>query len=72
VVSVRVVSVKRRTIDMAADKWISKAISHPGALTKKAHKAGESPMEFARSHEHAKGKTGKQARLAVTLSKMHK
>lgn len=51
--------------------WIAGAIKHPGALTRKAKRAGESPMEFARSHEHAKGVTGKQARLAVTLRGMH-
>jgi hypothetical protein len=50
--------------------WIKGAIKHPGALTKKAKAAGESPMAFAKSHEHSKGTTGKQARLAETLSKM--
>lgn len=53
-------------------KWIQKAIKHPGALTKKANKAGESPMGFAREHMHDSGKTGQQARLAITLRKMHK
>jgi hypothetical protein len=38
-----------------------------GALTAQAKKAGESPMEFASEHEHAPGKTGKRARLALTL-----
>lgn len=47
--------------------WIAGAISHPGALTRSAHKAGESPMTFARSHMHAPGVTGKRARLAMTL-----
>ena len=55
-----------------AEHWIAKAIKHPGALTKKAHAAGESPMQFAHEHEHAKGSTGKQARLAVTLSHMRR
>lgn len=55
-----------------AKKWIAKAIKHPGALTAKAKKAGESPMEYAHDKMHAKGKTGKQARLAMTLSKMHR
>lgn len=54
-----------------AEKWIQGAIKHPGALTKKAHAAGESPMAFARSHMHSPGTTGKQARLAMTLRKMH-
>jgi len=57
---------------MAKKKWIASAIEHPGALTKKAKKAGESPMEFAEEHKGDKGKTGKQARLALTLRKMHK
>lgn len=51
--------------------WIAGAIKHPGALTKKAHKAGESPMEFAQSHKGDSGKTGKQARLAITLKGLH-
>jgi hypothetical protein len=51
--------------------WIANAIKHSGALTKKAEKAKESPMEFAHEHEHGSSKTGKQSRLAVTLKKMH-
>ncbi len=54
-----------------AKKWIKGAIKHPGALTRKAKAAGMSPMAFARSHVKAKGTTGKQARLAITLRKMH-
>lgn len=57
-----------------AEKWIQKAIppSHKGRLTAKAKKAGMSPMAYAKEHMHSKGTTGKQARLAVTLSKMHR
>lgn len=55
---------------MAKKHWIKKAISHPGALTKKAEAAGESPMGYAREHQHDSGTTGKQARLALTLRKM--
>jgi len=55
-----------------AKKWISKAIKHPGALTAQAKKAGKSPMAFAREHQHDTGTTGKRARLALTLRKMHK
>ncbi len=51
--------------------WIQNAIKHPGALTRKAHKAKESPMEYAHGHEHSGGKTGKQSRLALTLRGMH-
>lgn len=50
----------------------SEVIKHPGALTKSAHKAGESPMEFASEHKHDSGKTGQRARLALTLRGMHK
>jgi hypothetical protein len=57
-----------------ADKkhWIQKAIRHKGALTRKAKKAGESPMEFAHEHMHSPGKTGAQSRLAVQLAVMRK
>lgn len=55
-----------------AKHWIAKAIKHPGALTKKAKAAGETPMEFAHKHEGDKGTTGRQAKLAVTLSHMRK
>lgn len=55
-----------------AKNFIKKAIKHPGALTRKAKAAGESPMAYAHQHEHDKGTTGKQARLAVTLRKLAK
>ena len=55
-----------------AKKWIKGAIKHPGALTKSAKKAGQSPMAFAQSHKGDSGKTGARARLAITLSKFHK
>ena len=50
--------------------WIANAIRKPGALTKSAKRLHMSPMAFAKSHQHAKGVTGKRARLAMTLSKM--
>ena len=57
---------------MAKSKnWIKGAIKHPGALTKKAKSAGESPMAFAASHKSSPGTTGKQARLALTLRSLH-
>lgn len=56
---------------MSKKKWIAKAIKHPGALTKKATAAGESPMKFAAEHKGSPGTTGKQSRLALTLRKMH-
>jgi len=53
-----------------AEKWIGRAIKRPGALTRKARAAGQSVGEFARSHRSDPGRTGKQARLAITLRKM--
>ena len=53
-------------------KWIAGAIQHPGALTQKAKAAGQSPMAYARAKKSAPGTTGKQARLALTLSKLRK
>ena len=55
-----------------AKNFIAKAIKHPGALTRKAKAAGESPMEYAREHRGDSGTTGKQARLALTLRKLRK
>ena len=54
-----------------AKKWIAGAISHPGALTASAKKAGKSPMAFAQEHKHDSGVTGKRARLAITLRGFH-
>jgi len=53
------------------NKWIQKAIKHPGSFTAKAKAAGKSVAAFAKEKEHAPGKLGKQARLAMTLKKMH-
>lgn len=58
-----------------ADKWISSAIKHPGALrktlkVKKGEKIPEAKLEKA---EHSKNPTTrKRAQLAETLKKMHK
>lgn len=54
-----------------AKKWIAGAIKHPGRLTEKAHRAGESPMQFAREHKSSPGETGKESRLAITLRGFH-
>ena len=56
----------------SSHNWIAGAIKHPGALTRKAKRAGESTGEYAREHASDKGTTGKQARLAITLSKLRK
>ncbi len=53
-------------------KWISKAIKKPGSFTKQAEAAGKGVQEYAHEKEHASGKTGKRARLALTLAKMRK
>lgn len=50
--------------------WIAKAIKSPGAFREKAERAGEGTMEYARKKKGAKGRLGRQARLAITLSKM--
>lgn len=52
--------------------WIAGAIKRPGAFTKKAKAAGKGVQEYAREKASAPGRTGKQARLAMTLKKMHK
>ena len=51
--------------------WIKGAIHHHGALKRKAAAAGQTTREFAEAHKHDKGKTGDQARLALTLMGMH-
>ena len=53
-------------------KFIRKAVKHPGAATRKAKAEGLTVPEWARKHRHDKGKTGRQARLALTLEKIRK
>jgi hypothetical protein len=60
---------------MTKEKWIQKAIKHPGALRKSLHvKEGEKiPEAKLKKAEHSKNpKTKKRAELAETLKKMHK
>lgn len=47
--------------------FIAGAIKRPGALTRKAKAAGQSVGAFAQAHKHDKGRTGRQARFAITL-----
>lgn len=54
------------------EKWIQKAVKHPGAFSKKAKAAGKSVAAFAKEKAHAPGTLGKQARLAKTLTKIAK
>jgi hypothetical protein len=53
-----------------SDNFIQKAIKRPGALKKKAKKAGESTSAFARSHDKGNSRTAKQSRFAETLAKI--
>ena len=57
---------------MMAEKWIQKAIKHPGALREKlGAKAGEPiPAKKLAAAAKKSGTIGKQARLAQTLKKM--
>lgn len=57
------------------DKWIQKAIKHPGSLRKTLHvKEGEKiPEKKLKQAVHSKNpKTARRARLAETLKKLHK
>ncbi len=61
---------------MAKKDWIAGAIKHPGAFTKKAQGAHESVSQYAHHvlapDSKASETTKRQARLALTLKKMHK
>ena len=52
--------------------WIAGAIKKPGSMTAAAKKAGESTSKYEQKHKHDSGKAGQRARLAITLSKLHK
>lgn len=51
--------------------WIKGAIKHPGSFRKAAKKHGVSTRTYAEEHKGDSGKTGKRARLALTLMGMH-
>jgi hypothetical protein len=55
-----------------AKKWIQGAIKHPGALHKQLRvpKGKKIPLSKLRKAAKAKGRLGKQARLALTLRKL--
>jgi hypothetical protein len=57
-----------------AEKWIQKAIKHPGSLRKELKvKAGEKiPAKKLASAAKKPGKIGQRARLAQTLGKLKK
>lgn len=67
-----VLRMRRESVELDEKNWIAGAIKRPGALTRKARRAGESPMELARDHEHDPGRTGRQARFALELRKFNK
>lgn len=58
---------------MADKKWIQGAIKHPGALHSDLGVPQGEKIPHSKLVAAAKkgGKTGKRARLALTLSKMH-
>ena len=53
-------------------KPYSSVVKRPGALKTKAKRSGMSTSEYARKHAHDKGRTGKQARLALIFGKMRR
>jgi hypothetical protein len=57
-----------------AEKWIQKAIKHPGALHKQLGVPAGKKIPAAKLSKAAKapGKEGQRARLAQTLKKMHR
>lgn len=57
---------------MEDHKWIQKAVHHPGSFTKQAKKAHMGTHAYAEKMKHASGTTGRRARLALTLEKMHR
>lgn len=56
-----------------AEKFIQKAIKHPGALHKQLHvpKGKKIPAKKLAAAAKKGGKLGQRARLAETLKKMH-
>ena len=47
-------------------------VKRPGALTRKAKRAGQSNQAYARKHYHDPGLRGQQARFAVIARKWRK
>ncbi len=52
-----------------AEKWIGKAVQHPGAATESAKRAGLSLGEWITKHRHEGGTAGHRARLAAWFRK---
>lgn len=55
-----------------AEKFIQAMHMKKGAFKKQAKAAGKGTMEYAQEEKNAPGKTGKRARLALTLRKLAK
>lgn len=56
-----------------AKNWIKQATANShGQFKAKAHRAGMSTADYASKMSGSKGKTGKQARLALTLMGLNK
>jgi hypothetical protein len=59
--------------EVGAKRWIQSAVAAPGfrkgALTAKAHAAGQTPMAFARANKHAGGRLGREANFALNVNK---
>ncbi len=53
-------------------KWIKKAIKHPGRMKRAAARAGMSTHAYMQKHEHSPGSLGSAARLGLKLSAMNK
>jgi hypothetical protein len=52
--------------------WIKSAIKKPGAMTAAADKEGVTNPQYEQEHKGDSGKSGKRARLAITLKGLHK
>lgn len=55
-----------------AKNWVQGAIKRPGAFSAKAKAAGMSTRAYAQKMQGKGGRTGAQARLALTLMGMKK
>lgn len=51
--------------------WIQTSITHKGAATAAAKRAGLTVHEWCLKHQHDKGVTGHRARLGLTLESLH-
>jgi hypothetical protein len=65
---------KKKKKKKGGKKWIAKAIKKPGALHEQlgVPKGKKIPKSKIKKAEKAKGKLGKRARLAATLSGLNK